>query len=118
MKNITKLLILSLLFCSKSFSQSIPSTITYNKSEEAALKLDIPYTQEITEGFIVQKLKRTGHDPESKGQLFWKQNKLNGFYVFKKVQLDGLQKPVDLYFKIDQKSNRLKDQSVIYMLVS
>jgi hypothetical protein len=79
--------------------------------------LELPYNEEISEGFIVDNLKKTGYDPETKGKLFWKQNKIDGFYIFKDVRLEGASASVDLYFKVDQKSKRQKDASVIYLLV-
>jgi hypothetical protein len=80
--------------------------------------LELPYSQEVSEGFIVSNLKSIGYDPESKGKLFWKNNKVNGFYTFKGVSIQGISHPVDLYFKVEEKSRRSKDQSIIYLLVS
>jgi predicted RNase H-like nuclease (RuvC/YqgF family) len=62
-------------------------------------------------------LKKIGYDAETKGKLFWKQNKLDGFYIFKDVRMEGVDNKVDLYFKVDQKSRRAKDESIIYMLI-
>ena len=80
--------------------------------------LELPYDEEVSEGFIISNLKKTGYDAETKGKLFWKQNKLNGFYIFKDVRLEGLSQPVDLYFKVERKGRKAKDESIIYMLVS
>jgi hypothetical protein len=114
-----KLILLYLIPLSVNcYSQSLTSTISYNKSNQEAIMLELPYTQEVSEGFIVSNLKSIGYDPESKGKLFWKNNKVNGFYTFKGVTIQGIQHPVDLYFKVDQKSRRAKDQSLIYLLVS
>lgn len=118
MKSITTLSLFILWFSTTLFAQSIPYEVVYNKVKQPALRLDLPYTPNTSEDFIIQTLKRSGHDPESRTQLFWKQNKIDGFYVFKNLQLEGLQKPVDLYFRVDQKSKRLKDQSIIYMLIA
>ena len=54
------------------FSQSTPTSVKYNKVNRAALTLVLPYTEEIAEGTIVQKLKEIGYNPETKGALFWK----------------------------------------------
>jgi hypothetical protein len=78
----------------------------------------MPYDESISEGFIVDNLKKTGYDPETKGKLFWKQNQVNGFYVFKDVRFEGLNIPVDLYFKVERFGKKSKDQSLIYLLVS
>src|SRR5689334_14889218 len=111
--------VLFLLFAAFSFAkaQSSITTASYNKTNQPALMLELPYSQSVSEDFIVDNLKKIGYDAETKGKLFWKQNKLNGFYVFKDVRLEGTPQMVDLYFKVDQKSKREKDQSVIYLLV-
>lgn len=100
------------------FSQSTPTSVKYNKVNRAALTLVLPYTEEIAEGTIVQKLKEIGYNPETKGALFWKKNTVDGYYVFKNVELRNTNRQlVDLYFKVERKSRKEKDQSVIYLLV-
>jgi hypothetical protein len=98
-------------------AQSSYTSVSYNKTSQPALMLELPYNTDVSEGFIVDNLKKTGYDPETKGKLFWKQNKIDGFYVFKDVRLEGAPQSVDLYFKVDQKSKREKNQSVIYLLI-
>ena len=112
------LVAVSILLMTASFSQSTPTSVTYNKSTRPALTLALPYSQEIAEGTIVQKLKEIGYNPETKGALFWKKNKVDGYYVFKNVELRNTNKQlVDLYFKVKPKSRKEKDQSVIYLLI-
>ena len=79
----------------------------------------LPYSEEIAEGAIVQKLKEIGYNPESKGSLFWKTNTIDGYYTFKGVALRDLSgQVVDLYFKVERKSKKDKEQSYVYMMVS
>jgi len=99
-------------------SQAAYTSVSYNKTTQPALMLDLPYKESVIEDFIVDNLKKIGYDAETKGKLFWKQNKLNGFYIFKDVRLEGVDRPVDLYFKVDQKSRKAKDESIIYMLTA
>ncbi len=100
-------------------SQSSFTTITINKNIQPGLVLHLPNNTEVAEGTILQKLKETGYSPETKGQLFWKKNKLDGFYVFNGVTLPALNnQKLDMYFKVERESNTQKDQSIIYMLVS
>ena len=80
--------------------------------------LQLPYSESVAEDFIVANLKKTGFEPETKGKLFWKKNTIDGYYIFKGVTLPEYITPVDLYFKVDQRSKKLKDQSTIAMLVS
>lgn len=118
MKKIFTLLFLVFTCSTFVFSQASFTSISYNKTSQPGLMLDLPYKESISENFIVDNLKKIGYDAETKGKLFWKQNKLNGFYIFKDVRLEGVPEAVDLYFKVDQKSRRAKDESVIYMLMA
>jgi len=111
-------LLLLLAVASTIFAQSVPTTISYNKKDQSALMIELPYTQEIAESFLVSKLEHTGYMPEKSGNLFWKQSKVNGFYVFKGVQLKGAPAPMDLYFKVVQKSKLNKGASIIFMILS
>jgi len=117
MKKLTAFLLACFVF-QAAFSQSVTTSVSYNKTSQTGLMLELPYDQEVSEGFIVTNLKKTGYDPETKGSLFWKNNKINGFYTFKNVRLDGADQPLDLYFKVERKSRKQNDQSTIYMLVS
>jgi hypothetical protein len=98
-------------------AQSSISSVSYNKSNHAALMLHLPYNEDLSEGFILTNLKKTGYDAETKGRLFWKQTKVNDFYVFKAVRFEGVQQPVDLYFKVEPKEGN-QSESAIYLLVS
>ena len=117
MKRITALFLVLAACMGNAFSQSTLTSITYNKVPQPALMLELPYNQDISQDFIVASLKKTGYKPETKGKFFWKDNKVDGFYIFKGVRLEGLKSPVDLYFKVDEKSRRSKDESVIYLLI-
>ena len=100
------------------FGQSTPTSVKYNKATRPALRMTLPYSEEITEGTIVQKLNEIGYNPETKGALFWKKNTLDGYYIFKNVELRNTNRQlVDLYFKVEPKSKNEKEQSVIYMLI-
>ena len=107
--------VLALLVSAAANAQPVNSTVVFNKVDRPALLLSVPYKESVAEGAIVENLKKTGYDAETKGKLFWKQNKVNGFYTFKNVNLNG--NLVDLYFKVDQKSKKA-DQTNVYLLVS
>ena len=100
-------------------SQAVFTTITIKKNLQPGLVLQLPNNTDVAEGTILQKLKETGYSPETKGKLFWKKNKLDGFYVFEGIALPELNnQKLDMYFKVDPKSKSEKDQSTIYLLVS
>ena len=71
-----------------SQAQSFPAQIKYDKDMQSGLKLELPYTTQVAEGTILKKLEDIGYKPETTGELFWKRNTINGFYVFKGVTLD------------------------------
>jgi hypothetical protein len=100
-------------------SQAIYTTITIDKKIQPGLVLELPNNTDVAEGTILQKLKETGYSPETKGKLFWKKNKLDGFYVFNGIVLPALDnQKLDMYFKVEPKSKTQKDHSIIYLLVS
>jgi len=100
-------------------SQSTFTTITIDKKIQPGLVLHLPNNKDVAEGTILQKLKETGYSPETKGKLFWKKNKLDGFYVFNGITLPALNnQKLDMYFKVDPESKSQKDKSIIYLLVS
>ena len=100
-------------------AQSTHTTVTYNNTMQPALALELQNNTEMTEGTILQKLKQTGYDPNTKGHLFWKKDKKEGFYVFDGVSLPDLNnQKLDMYFKVVPKSEEDKSSSVIYLMVS
>jgi hypothetical protein len=100
-------------------SQATLTTITIDKKIQPGLVLQLPNNTDVAEGTILQKLKATGYTPETKGELFWKKNKIDGFYVFNGIELAALDnQKLDMYFKVEPKSKTQKDQSTIYLLVS
>lgn len=100
-------------------AQSSYTTIQYNNHMQPALVLELPNTTTDVEGTILEKLKQIGYNPETQGHLFWKKNKLDGFYVFNNVVLPSLStQKLDMYFKVVQKNKEEKDNSTLYLLVS
>jgi hypothetical protein len=99
-------------------AQSYTAPIDFNNAERQGLVLQLPYNESVSEDFIVDNLRKTGFEPETKGKLFWKQNKIHDFYVFKGVTLNGAPEPIDLYFKVEPRNKKATNQSTISMLVS
>ena len=100
-------------------AQSSCTTIQYNEKMQPALVLELPNTTDEAEGTIIQKLKETGYNAETQGHLFWKKNKIDGFYVFNNVVLPSVSnQKLDMYFKVVQKNQEEKNNSTVYLLVS
>ena len=118
-----KALLSLLLFvaCINASAQSVSTTVKFNKADRPALMLYLPYSENVAEGTILAKLKEIGFEPESKGSLFWKQNKVDGYYAFKGVVLkpdSATNVLTDLYFKVDRRGSKKDNQSVIYLITS
>jgi len=112
---------LLLLFCINSLLQAQPfaAQIKYDKVMQPGLKLELPYTTEVSEATILKKLEDIGFKPETTGELFWKRNTINGFYVFKGISLPSLNGfRVDLYFDVKRKSRRESSKSIMSLLIS
>lgn len=100
-------------------AQSSSTTIQFNDKMQPALVLELANTTDDAEGTILQKLKQTGYNPETQGHLFWKKNKIDGFYAFNGIELPSLSnQKLDMYFKVVQKNKEEKNSSTVYLLVS
>jgi hypothetical protein len=115
MRKITMLLMAAVSFHSLS-AQSVTTSIPYNKADQPALLIELPYDEATSQEFIMHNLRKTGYQPETKGSLFWKNSKINGFYTFKGVRIDDKQ-TVDLLFRVEQKSKIQAERSLVYLLV-
>jgi hypothetical protein len=110
---------LLMLVCMNVSAQSYPKMVTYKNVLQPAMILQLTNTTSTTEQTILQKLKETGYTPETKGKLFWKKNKQEGYYVFPGVQVPELNnQKLDLYFKVDELKSDPQYRSAITMLVS
>src|SRR4030095_820500 len=119
MKRQYMLLIVLAISIMSARAQSSYTTIQFKNSMQPALVLELPNTATEVEGTILQKLKQIGYNPETEGHLFWKKNKIDGFYFFDNVRLPSLStQELDIYFKVLQKNNEEKNNSTLYLLVS
>lgn len=102
-----------------AFSQSSASNLNFKNSLRPGLVLPLMYKTEIAEQTILAKLKETGYKPQTKGNIFNKKNKQEGFYVFTGVQLPELaNEKLDLYFKVDPMDGNNSINSSISLLIS
>jgi hypothetical protein len=98
-----------------AWSQSTVTNIRFNKADRPALMLELPYEPAIAEEFILDTLKKSGYEPQTSG--IFKSKKVDGFYHFKGVKLQGSDRAADLYFKVEEKSKREKGVSIVYLLM-
>ena len=100
----------SLLFCSSTFAQTDPieGTIEYQKGVKRAAVIELPFPPDIVEGALKEHLAKSGV----------KEERLKGMQVFKNARLtptDG--EAADLYFKVDRKSRRDDNTSIVYLII-
>lgn len=89
-------------------SAPIEGTIDYQKGEKRAAIVELPFAPDIVEGAIKDNLAKSGV----------KEQRLKGMQVFKGARMQPTDGEVaDLYFKVDKKSRRESNVSVVYMIV-
>ncbi|HZG24638.1 MAG TPA: hypothetical protein VEZ17_08665 [Chitinophagaceae bacterium] len=91
------------------FAQAVSGRVDYQKSQQPAAIIELPYSAETTEAAIKDFLAKKGAKPGT----------AKGFLVFRKVQL-ALSDPTpsDVYFKIDKRSKKDNNNAVVYMMVA
>src|SRR3954471_19257733 len=102
-----KRLVITLLICfftSLLFAQVKEGNVAYEKSQQPAVIIDLPYSSGVTESAISNYLNTLG----SKG------NDHRGFKVYKNVKV-GDTATADLYFKVDRKS---QTESTVYLITA
>lgn len=105
------LIALTALFVSAHvFAQTDPieGTVEYQKGVKRAAVIELPYSPDVVEGALKQYLAKGGV----------KEERLKGMQVFKNARLtptDG--EAADLYFKVDKKSRREDNISVVYLII-
>jgi hypothetical protein len=108
MKNIL-FLIIAIFTSGLVFAQAVSGRVDYQKSQQPAAIIELPYSAETTEAAIKDFLAKKGAKPGT----------AKGFLVFRKVQL-ALSDPTpsDVYFKIDKRSKKDNNNAVVYMMVA
>jgi len=91
------------------YSQSHEGTIDYQKKDEKAILIEFPYPSSIVEGAVADKMEKLGcRKKESKG-----------FLVYKNAVLRDISaEPADFLIKVERKSHKENDQSIVYFIVN
>lgn len=98
-----------------SYSQAYESSIEYNKKKQNAYTIDYSYPAEALENAIVSKIEGMGYKGKTEKGLF---NKDKGFIVFKSAFINNISdQAMDYIVKVEQKSRKDKNTSVLYMIV-
>jgi hypothetical protein len=82
--------------------------IEYQKGEKPAAVIELPYSQEIVEGALKDKLTKVGV----------KEERLKGMQVFKGARLTPTDGEVaDLYFKVERNGKKEDNRSTVYLIL-
>jgi hypothetical protein len=103
------LLIFTAVFSISSFSQTRVSTVEYLKTKRQSIVADFPFSTKTVMNSIEEKLEKMGY----------KGKDAKDFTVFRGVILPEIGTGVyDIYFMVDKKSKRDKDNSIVTMMIS
>lgn len=90
-----------------SLAQSKEGTLEYMKTKQPAAVIELPYTDEVVEGAIKSHFEKQGAKiTDSKGLMIIKNASLSE---------GGESQTLDLYFKIERKSRKEKDFTIVYL---
>lgn len=91
------------------FAQSYEGTIEYQKKDQKAMVIDFPYSPSVVEDAIVMKMEKLGY----------KKKESKGFLVYKNAIISDISsEPADYMIKVERKSRREKDESVVYIVMN
>src|SRR5260221_4736744 len=109
-------LILSIAMSPLGFSQAYEGSTEYNKKTQAAFVIEYHYSPEATENAILQKMEKMGNKGKEEKGLF---NKDKGFLVYKNAFITDISTGrMDYIIKVDQKSKKEKDESIVYLIIN
>lgn len=98
------------------FAQAYEGTTKYDKKTQRAIMIDYSFPPEAVENAFVQKMGELGYKPKEEKGLF---NSDKGFLVFKSAYITEISdQAVDYIIKVEKKSRKEDDQSVLYMIIN
>lgn len=109
MRKTFTIVILAFCICRFSSAQSYEGTVDYQKKNETAIIIEFPYPPSVVEDAIIDKMERLGY----------KKKESKGFLLFKNAILTDISaEPADYMIRVDRKSRKDKDESIVYLLVN
>jgi len=107
---------IAIMITSFSFAQAYEGTIEYDKKVQQALVIEYDFPKEALENAFMQKMENLGNKGKVEKGLF---NKDKGFLVYNNAIIPDLgSKSMDFQVKVDQKSRRESDKSLLYLIIS
>lgn len=109
MKKITFTLITFILFACSAFSQSQYLFIEFKDVQKPAVVNEYPYSDKTVTNALEEKLNKMGY----------KGKETKGYTIYKAVSSGEIgSQPYDLYFGIERKSKKEKENTIVRMLIS
>jgi len=109
MRYLATTVILACLLIYQSNAQSYEGTVDYQKKEEKAVIIEFPYSASVVEDAIVDKFEKLG----------FRKKDSKGFIVYKNITLSDISsEPADYMIRVDKKSRKEKDASIVYLMIS
>ncbi|MCZ2460196.1 MAG: hypothetical protein LC128_11315 [Chitinophagales bacterium] len=116
MKKGTLFLLFLSIFFSVVNAQAYETTIDYSKKKQNAYAIDYPYSTDALQNAIVSRMEKMGNKGKEEKGLF---NKDKGFIVFKSAYVNDISSDaMDYIVKVEQKSRKDKNTSVLYMILN
>lgn len=99
-----------LLLCAISYGQAYEGTVEYQKKQQSAAVIELPYPPSVVNAAMNDFLSKKGR---SKG------NDIKGFTTFRNTQpASNDSSNADLYFKTERKSRKQKDITMVSLLLA
>lgn len=115
MKKIVLLLAIAISLGTASAAQAYEDNIQYDKKKQQAIAINYNYPAQAVENAFIEKMLKLGFKAkEEKGIL----NKDRGFIVFKNAYITDISTDrMDYIIKVERKSRKESDESVMYMIM-
>jgi hypothetical protein len=116
MKRATILLLTFFAFSLISSSQAFEDKVEYDKKKQDAFAIEFAFSPEAVEGAFIEKMEKLGYKAKEEKGMF---NRDKGFIVFKNALVSDISDArMDYIVKVERKSRREKDESVLYMILN
>lgn len=92
-----------------SSAQSYEGSIEYQKKDQKAMIIEFPYAPSVVEDALIEKMEKMGY----------KKKESKGFLVYKGAVISDISsEPADYMIKVERKSRKEKDESVVYLVMN
>lgn len=108
MRKLTALFVFCLIAADGIYAQASEDKVEYQKKDEPAIAIELPYPPSVVEGAWLQKMEKMGN----------KARESKGFRNYKGTVITQIStEPLDYIIRVERKSRKEKDESVLYMLI-